>query len=364
MKQTKVKRAFILCVVLTMVLSAFSINASAADADDGYRLLFAYNDSGEYDEVDGTYTVIGYEGTLPQELYIPPEYNGCIVNAVGDGAFAHCDTLRSLNSFAQLSSIGQGAFAECDNLESVWLSGACIDFRVECYAFQNCKKLKSFSTANGSGSWRTQIMDGAFMGCSALETVNIYAAWVHDNAFLGCASLKTVQYRGYKPDCHYDNPDEMVSDIGNASFLRADWIWTYYPAQDVERSYVTVNYQSGKEYTYTVQTPIEEGQQVTWRLADNSPAMLWVDQEGQTPGTVMLHAYANENSDASIVFLILDKSGEVLCEEYVTIHVTISVKQLAKNYLDRMKYADSLLECFRVTVEYLYQLVTYVLHIF
>ncbi|MGN0634823.1 MAG: leucine-rich repeat domain-containing protein [Acutalibacteraceae bacterium] len=362
MKKTMFKKMLILCLVLTMALSAFSVNASAADTDDDFRLLCEYFD-------DGFCNVIGYEGSLPQDLVIPNQVDGYTVYSINDGVFADCDTLRSVEG-GNLACIGQGAFAECDNLESVVLNGTydIFDvFCVECYAFQNCKKLKTFSTTNGS-SWYAAIYEGAFMGCSALETITMYATFVGENAFLGCASLKTVHFLGYKPDYYYDSYGEMVSDNGNVSFFRADWIWDNYPAEEVERSYFTVNYQPDKEYTYTMHTPIEAGQRVIYRDAyfNDYDVSVWVDMENQAPGTMIMHPSASwynyVGGTTAVVLVVVDEEGKVLREEYVTVHIKLSAKQISDKFFERMINADSFLEYFRAAIEGLYQLLKYTLN--
>lgn len=65
-------------------------------------------------------TITGYTGS-EGVLVIPGEINGQPVMAIGDWAFAWCNTLAQVQLPDSLTTIGEGAFAGCSGLASITL---------------------------------------------------------------------------------------------------------------------------------------------------------------------------------------------------------------------------------------------------
>lgn len=109
---------------------------TSTNKKEPFSLLFKENG-------DGTCTVSGYEGTLPEALVLPDASpKGERVTAVGKEAFAGCKALHTVTLPTALSHIGASAFEGCEGLSLV-------TFRDEKSAL-------------------SEIGDSAFMDCFAL----------------------------------------------------------------------------------------------------------------------------------------------------------------------------------------------------
>ncbi len=100
-------------------------------------------------------------------LYIPEEYNGKVVNKIGNYAFSGASNLTKL----QLSN----------NLETIGL-----------WSFNLCTKIKNLNIPD-----KVQVISGdCFHGCSGIETIQIGSGVksIGGNAFVGCNNLKKVIY--------------------------------------------------------------------------------------------------------------------------------------------------------------------------
>lgn len=75
----------------------------------GWQHLPEGNLSLEYDEVSSTYTVVGLNNNTLSVVYIPHEYNGITVTAIGDGAFSENEG-KSFVIPSTITAIGAGAF--------------------------------------------------------------------------------------------------------------------------------------------------------------------------------------------------------------------------------------------------------------
>jgi hypothetical protein len=95
----------------------------------------------------------------------------CNVEAISDGAFSYCDTIRSVafESPSQLRRIGGRAFAKCANLKSISIPSSTESLGES--SFLKCKALRTVRVE--SGSQLRLIEPGAFWGCSALESIYI-----------------------------------------------------------------------------------------------------------------------------------------------------------------------------------------------
>lgn len=340
MRNTLLKRTFIVCMALIMGLSAFSMHVAAEEPQEDYRLIFRYEDEGPW---GGTCTITGYEGTLPENLVIPQCSDGYWVAFIDKNAFAGCNTLRTVEA-TDLVVIVDGAFAGCENLETVKLSGTYEDFDIRDYAFKDCKKLKTFECT--LGSWGLYIGSGVFMGCSALESVTMYFPWVNENAFADCTSLKTVNVLGYRPECHYMSVGDMIKKEGNEALYAAKFDWVLYPNEMIGRYHDAINCWSDEDFLYSVQGT-NEGQFISRTVSkDDEGGYVYVDTENLPHNTVQLHVdlpwYTSGYGQTTIVLIAVNSEGVVQNEYYVTVNAFTRPAEMLKKCLQMYEDATSI----------------------
>ena len=175
---------------------------------------------------EGAFAYSGVNGiTLPETL-----------TTIGEGAFAGCFALSDITIPKNVTEIAQYAFAQCDNLRGInvqWgnpayssylgvlynadksvlvLCPAGMEDTVHCddacwvimpEAFAGCKKITQVQMAGVQ-----MIGEGAFVGCTALETVSIgvNTTVIPAYAFAQCENLKTVEF------------SDTVAEIGLSAF--------------------------------------------------------------------------------------------------------------------------------------------------
>ncbi len=205
--------------------------------------------------IEGT-TLTKYSGSDP-DVVIPAS-----VQTIGYGAFRDCTTIRSLTIPGSVRTVEGWAFEDCTNLQTVTFEGGSETLVFEGYGcFYNCpiQSLtvnRNFETTGESGLFDngsrssdhflsvvtlssdvTFLCDGAFSGCSELNSIDIpesvtrigkYAfssccfeevklpsglTAIEDGAFSGCSELNSI-----------DIP-ESVTRIGKNAFSDCDSIW-------------------------------------------------------------------------------------------------------------------------------------------
>lgn len=137
------------------------------------------------------------------------------ITAIAEDAARDNTALKSVSITAKVSAVGEGAFAGCTGLTTVnWLTSAAVPD--SCFA--GCKALKTFraSSSSEAGHNLTAIGNRAFYECSALETVLYYSyplngsnyyyyyflKEIGEEAFYGCTSMtyaylhSSVEYVG------------------------------------------------------------------------------------------------------------------------------------------------------------------------
>lgn len=112
------------------------------------------------------------------------------VAAIGDGAFAGCETIETVKLPDSVTTIGSRAFAECRNLNSVNLPSGLTTIGNN--AFEACN-LKSVAIPAGV----TTIGEKAFAGCTGLATVEPPSrdASIGQGAFNDCPCEAYVKER-------------------------------------------------------------------------------------------------------------------------------------------------------------------------
>ncbi len=119
------------------------------------------------------------------------------LNYIGPWAFTAC-AIKDLVIPEGVTTIDHSAFANCGYLTSVSLPSTLITlgYHNTSYdgVFQNCTKLKTVNIAKGTKD--ATIGAEAFMGCAALQTINIPGNYttLRRDAFLNCTALKSVVF--------------------------------------------------------------------------------------------------------------------------------------------------------------------------
>ena len=129
---------------------------------------------------------------------------------IGDRSFEGCESLQSINIPDSVTSIGFGAFNGCESLIKV-------DICNKNYYTQD--NMLIYSQGNVVSCWSqkehivlpdsvTSIVNGAFIGCKSLKSINIpdSVTSIGNYAFMWCESLQSI------------NIPDSVTSIGNSAF--------------------------------------------------------------------------------------------------------------------------------------------------
>lgn len=154
------------------------------------------------------------------------------VKCIGNGAFAFCDSFRSVTIPNSVTSIGNSAFLNCRNLQSVFIPNSVTSFGKE--AFGNCQNLQSVTIPNSL----TYIGEGTFANCQNLQSVVIPNSIkrIEDGTFWGCRHMRNVSIpnsvtsigRGVFSGCsNLTNVviPNSVKSIGKEAFANCDVLW-------------------------------------------------------------------------------------------------------------------------------------------
>lgn len=134
-----------------------------------------------------TGTITGCDKTVTQ-LIIPAEIGGVPVTAIGDRAFANCESLTSITIPNSVVSIGYRAFCICTVLEKVNIPDSVTYIGREAFAY--CDALKNVTISNSI----TALEQGTFCDCNSLSNIVIPngTTIVGEDAFADCDSLVSV----------------------------------------------------------------------------------------------------------------------------------------------------------------------------
>ena len=136
---------------------------------------------------DGCAEIIGCT-TTSTELTVPTDFDGIVVNKIGDYGFANCTTLNSITIPANILNIGKYAFDGCTGLVNATIPTT-VD-TVGDYAFNNCTGLVNVTISEGVQA----LGEGAFYNCTSLieAVVPDTAKYVGSYAFYNCTSMVTA----------------------------------------------------------------------------------------------------------------------------------------------------------------------------
>ena len=113
---------------------------------------------------------------------------GNCVSTIGEGTFANCSGLTSVEISDSITSILGGAFINCVELETITIPNSVTNIGE--WAFVNCKKLFSVQLPNNIQF----ISDSMFLGCQNLKNIDIPSSVkeIRLVAFSGCHSLTGI----------------------------------------------------------------------------------------------------------------------------------------------------------------------------
>ncbi len=154
----KMRRLLSLALALTLSL-ALAATAQAAD------LTYAVTGGNLYFDA-GTGTITDCDTTVTA-ANIPTEIYGVPVTAIGNGAFAECDSLAAVTIPSTVTSIGGSTFLNCMSLTSIVIPDSVTE--LESHIFRGCGSLQNVTLSRNL----TAIPAYAFYGCSALTGIAI-----------------------------------------------------------------------------------------------------------------------------------------------------------------------------------------------
>ena len=127
------------------------------------------------------YTVVGVEDKQINEIWIPAQYEGKAVKAIGEGAFSECEATKIVLPDT-ITVIENYAFSSCDNLTEIILPEGVTT--ISAYAFAGLTALEEVVLPKSL----TRVGVGAFLGCTKLKTINLGGVkFINSRAFENCA---------------------------------------------------------------------------------------------------------------------------------------------------------------------------------
>lgn len=139
----------------------------------------------------GQYLIVSGGEMVGEQLVIPAkqEYEGKMypVKEIGDSAFSHCDSLKSV-VMNGVTILGNSAFEHCNNLEELHFLEPITG--IGSNAFLCCRNLKDFGVPINA----TSICGWAFAYCENITNINLSnnVQTIGECAFFGCTKLEKI----------------------------------------------------------------------------------------------------------------------------------------------------------------------------
>lgn len=164
-----------------------SIDGVLFSKDKKELILFPAGREGAYTVPDGV-TAVGNYAFASCDSLTKVTLPGS-VKTIGSGAFRACASMSSVSLPTGITSIGSGAFSGCMSLSVLYIPKSMK--KIDSSAFFSCTSLKTVTIPKGV----EEIGSNAFMSCGSLETVKIIGdtlTKIGDSAFAYCSSLKSI----------------------------------------------------------------------------------------------------------------------------------------------------------------------------
>ena len=147
---------------------------------------YSYEDGVKFNQEN--VVLIEYSKNKKETNYIIPDS----VTSIGDNAFAHCTSLRSITIPDTVTSIGDRAFYGCTSLNNITIPEGVTSIGYA--SFTRCTSLTSITISDSV----TSIGERAFDGCKNLKSVTIGNSInsIGEHAFYRCNNLTTVIFLG------------------------------------------------------------------------------------------------------------------------------------------------------------------------
>ena len=186
------------------------------------------------------------------------------ITYIGEGAFAFCNKLLTVQFPSTLEVIGDSAFSNCPKLTGVQLPESVT--KIGMFAFCSCSSLTSANIPSGV----TYIYEYTFSGCSKLAsiTIPVGVTQIEQNAFYNCKALQSVTIPG------------RVTQIDRAAFMNCTGLTTVVFEGDVPVMFDTVSFpgECGSFYGVTANAYYPEGN-TTWtddKLQNYGGTLTWI----------------------------------------------------------------------------------------
>ena len=168
------------------ITAKFNVTDTSSPTKIGFN---QYISAFTYIEIDGVVqpsVVSAYTFSTTGEHTV--KYTLADPTTIGQGAFAGCTGLTSIDIPDRVTSIDDWVFSSCSSLSSITIPSSVTS--IGQYAFQSCTSLTSINIPSGV----TSIGQGAFVGCTGLTSIDIpdRVTSIGPGAFQRCTSLTNI----------------------------------------------------------------------------------------------------------------------------------------------------------------------------
>ncbi len=302
-------------------LTKYSGNASTliiAEEIDGHPIkeigerAFSHNRTLKSIIVPSTVSIIeenafSYADKLEQVTILGP------INTIDDNAFYNCTRLQAITIYGSDLVIGERAFSHCSKLKDVTIAGTVTE--ISKHAFSYSQKLETISPLNGL----KKLKESAFYNCTSLKEIRLtgYDLTIEERAFSHCTSIKEILISGSlsKIDTHAfsycSKLEELtlaagLTKIGNSAFSSCNRLKTinYCGSKDEWNAINVGSYNrpiDSATIVYEYKVPNQPAAETTGRTTDISASEISATPTPTPVETVVQDQSAlQENSSGSV----------------------------------------------------------------